>query len=384
MSAVWVPSCSTIRRPIRRRSPSRSGTSRGPTDGSAARPRCAAACGARSTACPPARSLTLLDLGTGARRSAARGDALGGAARPPARARRPRAEPGGGSSGAARRAAVRRSAARASPPFRDKSVDVVLVSQVVHHLARRFGGPALPGLRPPRPPRAWSSPTSGAAGSGPLAFWVGARALRFDPVTVADGMTSHPPRLHRGGAPRPARGGRRPRHGRAASGLSAGRHLAPRGGLMRTVDAIRMRAPVERVLEAAVEVERWPELLPHYRWVRMLERRGDGGLVEMAAWRPFGPVRYPTWWVSEMWVDRGGAGGALPPRARHHDRHGRGVAASSRRRGDRRDDRARVDRAAVAADRQRRRRMGDRPGVHPWDRVADAGGHPAGGGDGTT
>jgi hypothetical protein len=25
---------------------------------------------------------------------------------------------------------------------------------------------------------------------GPLAFWVGARALGFDPVTVADGMTS--------------------------------------------------------------------------------------------------------------------------------------------------------------------------------------------------
>ena len=25
---------------------------------------------------------------------------------------------------------------------------------------------------------------------GPLAFWVGARALRFDPVTVADGITS--------------------------------------------------------------------------------------------------------------------------------------------------------------------------------------------------
>ena len=25
---------------------------------------------------------------------------------------------------------------------------------------------------------------------GPLAFWVGARALAFDPVTVADGMTS--------------------------------------------------------------------------------------------------------------------------------------------------------------------------------------------------
>jgi hypothetical protein len=36
----------------------------------------------------------------------------------------------------------------------------------------------------------------------------------------------------------------------------------------------------------------------------MLERRPDGGVVEMAAWRPFGPVRYPTWWVSEMRVDR--------------------------------------------------------------------------------
>jgi hypothetical protein len=73
---------------------------------------------------------------------------------------------------------------------------------------------------------------------------------------------------------------------------------------MRTVDRTRMRAPVSRVLEAAVHVERWPELLPHYRWVRRLEPRGEGGLVEMAAWRPFGRINYPTWWVSEMWVDR--------------------------------------------------------------------------------
>jgi hypothetical protein len=73
---------------------------------------------------------------------------------------------------------------------------------------------------------------------------------------------------------------------------------------MKTVDRLRMRAPVERVLQAAVDVERWPALLEHYRWVRMLERRDGGGLVEMAAWRPFGPVRYPTWWVSEMRVDR--------------------------------------------------------------------------------
>jgi len=86
---------------------------------------------------------------------------------------------------------------------------------------------------------------------------------------------------------------------------------------MRTVDRIRMRAPLARVLQAAVEVEAWPALLSHYRWVRMLERRGEGGLVEMAAWRPFGRLRYPTWWVSEMWVDRGAA--------EVHYRHVRGI-----------------------------------------------------------
>jgi hypothetical protein len=65
-----------------------------------------------------------------------------------------------------------------------------------------------------------------------------------------------------------------------------------------------MRAPMDRVFAAAADVERWPALLSHYRWVRLLERRPDGGLVEMAAWRPFGIVSYPTWWVSEMRVDR--------------------------------------------------------------------------------
>jgi ribosome-associated toxin RatA of RatAB toxin-antitoxin module len=88
---------------------------------------------------------------------------------------------------------------------------------------------------------------------------------------------------------------------------------------MRTVDRTRMRAPVERVLAAAADVERWPALLPHYRRVRMLERRSDGGLVEMAAWRPFGPFNYPTWWVSEMRVDR-----AAPA---VHYRHVRGITA---------------------------------------------------------
>jgi ribosome-associated toxin RatA of RatAB toxin-antitoxin module len=65
-----------------------------------------------------------------------------------------------------------------------------------------------------------------------------------------------------------------------------------------------MRAPLDRVFQAAADVERWPSLLAHYRWVTMRERRPSGGVVEMAAWRPFGIFRYPTWWVSEMWIDR--------------------------------------------------------------------------------
>jgi hypothetical protein len=51
-------------------------------------------------------------------------------------------------------------------------------------------------------------------------------------------------------------------------------------------------------------VERWPEILPHYRYVRFRRSEGSPRLVEMAAWRDFmGPLRYPTWWLSEMRVD---------------------------------------------------------------------------------
>ena len=55
---------------------------------------------------------------------------------------------------------------------------------------------------------------------------------------------------------------------------------------MRTVDTELIAAPPERVFRHASQVERWPEILPHYRWVRMVERRAEGGIVEMAAYRP--------------------------------------------------------------------------------------------------
>ncbi|MEO8294452.1 MAG: SRPBCC family protein [Gemmatimonadota bacterium] len=72
---------------------------------------------------------------------------------------------------------------------------------------------------------------------------------------------------------------------------------------MKTVDFLRMKAPSSLVFQAAADVERWPDRLGHYRWVTMRERWPDGGVVEMAAWRPFGPARYPTWWVSRMDID---------------------------------------------------------------------------------
>ena len=74
---------------------------------------------------------------------------------------------------------------------------------------------------------------------------------------------------------------------------------------MHTIDRISIQAPIDRVFEIATDVERWPDILPHYRWVRILERRPDSATVEMAAWRPFGPppLRYPAWWISDMRVD---------------------------------------------------------------------------------
>ncbi len=91
---------------------------------------------------------------------------------------------------------------------------------------------------------------------------------------------------------------------------------------MHTVDRVTIRAPVGRVFRAAVDVEQWPSLLGHYRWVKMLDRRNGGGLVEMAAWRPFGVLNYPTWWVSEMTVDHSAFA--------VHYRHVRGITTGMR------------------------------------------------------
>jgi hypothetical protein len=77
----------------------------------------------------------------------------------------------------------------------------------------------------------------------------------------------------------------------------------PSGRRMRTVDERLVQSPLASIFDLARDVERWPELLPHYRHVRFQERDGHGGgLVDMSANRPFGTMAWPTWWRSLMQV----------------------------------------------------------------------------------
>lgn len=61
---------------------------------------------------------------------------------------------------------------------------------------------------------------------------------------------------------------------------------------MRVANTVLIAAPVQRIYALAAPVERWPELLPHYRWVKVLEECGHTRLVEMACWRDAIPLRW--------------------------------------------------------------------------------------------
>lgn len=61
---------------------------------------------------------------------------------------------------------------------------------------------------------------------------------------------------------------------------------------MRSRIAIEMRAPFERAFGLAAEVERWPELLPHYRYVRPVADPNGERRFAMGARR--GPI--PVGW----------------------------------------------------------------------------------------
>jgi ribosome-associated toxin RatA of RatAB toxin-antitoxin module len=63
---------------------------------------------------------------------------------------------------------------------------------------------------------------------------------------------------------------------------------------MRTVNHITICGDIGRVFELASDVTRWPELLPHYRFVRLISSEGRRRIVEMAAHRDGIPVKWTS------------------------------------------------------------------------------------------
>jgi len=96
-------------------------------------------------------------------------------------------------------------------------------------------------------------------------------------------------------------------------------HAPAKNARMRTVDERFVRSRLATIFQLAIDVERWPSLLTHYRYVRFRERTSDGGgIVEMSANRPFGPLNWATRWTSQMFVQRKAVKGGDEPRVRFH------------------------------------------------------------------
>ncbi len=63
---------------------------------------------------------------------------------------------------------------------------------------------------------------------------------------------------------------------------------------MYTQNHIIIDGPIDLVYKLASEVERWPEILPHYRWVKLISEDGTRRIVEMAAHRDGIPVKWTS------------------------------------------------------------------------------------------
>lgn len=61
---------------------------------------------------------------------------------------------------------------------------------------------------------------------------------------------------------------------------------------MQTENRASIAGDLDRIVALAADVERWPQILPHYRWVKLLEGGGDRKVVEMAARRDRIPVKW--------------------------------------------------------------------------------------------
>lgn len=71
---------------------------------------------------------------------------------------------------------------------------------------------------------------------------------------------------------------------------------------MQTANTVEMAGELDHIVALAVDTERWPVILPHYRWVTLLDGGGDHKSVEMAARRGVIPVK----WRARQDVERDG------------------------------------------------------------------------------
>jgi ribosome-associated toxin RatA of RatAB toxin-antitoxin module len=69
---------------------------------------------------------------------------------------------------------------------------------------------------------------------------------------------------------------------------------------MHKINSLVMHAPKMKVFETAANLELWPKILPHYRYIYYLERSPNRNVVVMAATRSGIPIS----WTSEQIIDR--------------------------------------------------------------------------------
>jgi ribosome-associated toxin RatA of RatAB toxin-antitoxin module len=69
---------------------------------------------------------------------------------------------------------------------------------------------------------------------------------------------------------------------------------------MHTGNSIIIHAPRETIFDTAANLELWPKILPHYRYIRYLARSVEKNVVFMAATRSGIPIS----WTSEQIIDR--------------------------------------------------------------------------------
>src|SRR4029077_12376428 len=69
---------------------------------------------------------------------------------------------------------------------------------------------------------------------------------------------------------------------------------------MSTTNSIIIWVPKMTVFETAANLELWPQILPHYRYIRYLERSPSRNVVVMAATRSVIPI----FWTFEQIIDR--------------------------------------------------------------------------------